>query len=155
MVEYLGDAQYVGIDVSTRYIERARSAFGDRAEFRVADATRIDDDLRAFDLVLAVGVIHHLDDEGAVRLLRGALGALGPGGRFVSIDPTVIPDDRAAARLLISWDRGQHVRAPAEYQRLAESSFGQVKCDVRRDLLRIPYTHCVLECGSGTGQTTP
>ena len=76
MVEYLGDAEYVGVDVSTRYIARARSAFGDRAEFRVGDATSIDADLRAFDLVLAIGVIHHLDDEGAVRLLRGALGAL-------------------------------------------------------------------------------
>ena len=73
----------------------------------------------------------------------------------MSIDPTVIPDDRAAARLLISWDRGQNVRAPDEYQRLAEASFGRVKCDVRRDLLRIPYTHCVLECENDEGGGAP
>jgi hypothetical protein len=43
--------RYVGVDVSDRYIARARDAFGDRAEFRVGDATRLDDDLRHFDLV--------------------------------------------------------------------------------------------------------
>jgi hypothetical protein len=93
-------------------------------------------------------VIHHLDDESALRLLRGAKAALSPSGRFVSVDPAVIPDDRSAARLLVSWDRGDHVRGPAEYKRLAESVFEEVRCEVRRDLLRLPYTHCVLECNS-------
>jgi SAM-dependent methyltransferase len=150
LVEHLGGSRYVGVDVSDRYIARARDAFGDRAEFRVGDATRLDEDLRNFDLVLAFGVIHHLDDESALRLLSGAKAALGPGGRFVSVDPAVIPDDRAAARLLVSWDRGDHVRSPAEYKRLAESVFDRVLCDRRRDLLRIPYSHCVLDCSSGS-----
>jgi SAM-dependent methyltransferase len=148
LVEHLGDVRYVGIDVSDRYIARARYAFGDRAEFRVGDATSLDGDLRDFDLVLAFGVIHHLDDEGARRLLGGAKAALGPSGRFVSVDPSVTSDDRVAARVLVSWDRGGHVRGPAEYRRLAESTFERVQCEVRGDLLRIPYTHCVLECSN-------
>jgi SAM-dependent methyltransferase len=148
LVEHLGDVRYVGVDVSDRYIARARQAFGDRAEFRVGDATRLDEDLRDFDVVLAFGVLHHLDDQSALRLLSGAKAALGQGGRFVSVDPAAISDDRTAARLLVSWDRGGHVRGPAEYKQLAESTFEQVLCDVRRDLLRFPYTHCVLECNS-------
>ena len=67
LVRYLGDARYVGVDVSEAYIERAQRLYGDRAEFRVGDATRLDDDLRGFDLVLAFGVVHHLDDDGARR----------------------------------------------------------------------------------------
>jgi SAM-dependent methyltransferase len=145
LVPYLGEVTYVGVDVSVEYIEQARRRYGDRAEFRVGDATNLDDDLRGFDLVLAFGVIHHLDDESALRLLRGARDALSERGRFVSVDPTVIADDHAAARLLVSWDRGGHVRAPGEYKRLAGSVFARVLCDVRRDLLRIPYTHFVLE----------
>ena len=38
------------------------------------------------------------------------------------------------------------MRSPAEYERLAASVFGDVVCRVRKDLLRMPYTHCVLEC---------
>jgi len=146
LVDHLGDVQYVGVDISTGYIARARHAFGDRAEFRVGDATQLDDDLRDFDVVLAFGVIHHLDDQSALRLFSGAKAALGPDGLFVSVDPTVLPDDRTAARLLASWDRGDYVRGPAEYKQLAVSAFEDVRCDVRRDLLRIPYTHCVLKC---------
>lgn len=151
LVDHLGDVRYVGVDESDGYIVRARHAFGDRAEFRVGDATRPDDDLRDFDVVLAFGLIHHLDDQSALRLLSGAKAALAPGGRFVSVDPATVSDDRAAARLLASWDRGDYVRGPAEYKRLAESAFDCVRCDVRRDLLRMPYTHCVLEGKRGTG----
>ena len=149
LVALLPDARYVGIDTSDQYIARARHAYGDRADFRIGDATRLDEDLRDFDLVLAFGVLHHLDDAGALRLLEAAKAALVPGGRFVSVDPALALDDGATARLLVSWDRGEHVRAAAEYRRLAESAFDSVQCDVRRDLLRIPYTHCVLECESG------
>lgn len=49
------------------------------------------------------------------------------------------------ARAVIARDRGQHVRS-AEYTSLARSVFSQVTPFQREDLLRIPYTHCVLEC---------
>jgi SAM-dependent methyltransferase len=150
LVRLLGDVDYVGVDVSERYIAAARRSVGGPAEFRVGDATSLDADLRGFDLVVALGVIHHLDDDSALRLLSGARAALGPDGRFVSVDPVLTSDARGAARLLVSWDRGGHVRGPGEYRRLAESTFGRVQCDVRQDLLRIPYLHCVLEC-TGTG----
>ena len=148
LVDHLGDVRYVGVDVSHAYVARARDAVGDRAEFRVGDAAELDGDLRDFDLVLAFGVIHHLDDASALRLLNGAKAALHPNGRFVSVDPTVISGDRALARLLVSRDRGEHVRSPAQYERLAESNFTRVRCEVRHDVLRIPYSHCVLECES-------
>jgi SAM-dependent methyltransferase len=146
LVEHLGDVSYVGVDVSDAYIARARAAFGHRAEFRVGDAVKLDEDLREFDLALAFGVLHHLDDGSALSVIEEARAALSPVGRFVSVDPALISGDRAAARLLVSRDRGGHVRTPAEYTRLAESTFDEVRCDVRRDLLRVPYTHCVLEC---------
>lgn len=149
LVPYLEGVRYVGVDMSDAYIARARDAFGDRAEFRVGDATSLDRDLRDFDVVLAFGVIHHLEDQSAIRLLEGAKAALRAGGRFVAVEPARIAKASIASRVLVSWDRGAHVRDPAEYRRLAESVFDSVRCEVRRDLLRIPYTHCVLECGVG------
>jgi SAM-dependent methyltransferase len=148
LVSFLGAVQYVGVDVSDAYVARARKAFGNRAQFRVGDATHLDRDLRDFDVVLAFGVIHHFDDESARRLLEGAKGALRAGGRFVAVDPARIAKAPVPARVLVSWDRGAHVRSPTEYERLAEGVFEDVRCEVRRDLLRIPYTHCVLECAA-------
>lgn len=146
LVPHLGEVDYIGVDVSEQYIAKARRSFGDRAEFRVGDATALDTDLRAFDLVLAFGLIHHLDDGAAGRVLAGARQALRPDGRFVSVDPVQAPDAPAAARLIVSWDRGEHVRSGAAYDRLAQRHFDEVHSRERRDLLRIPYAHWILEC---------
>lgn len=148
LVTYLRDARYVGIDVSERYIASATRTFGDRAEFRVGDATQVDEDLRDFDLVLAFGILHHLSDEEAARLLLHARSALKGNGRLVTLDNTLLADERRRiADRIVSWDRGEHVRSPSAYERLASLVFPTVKTTVHRNLLRIPYTHCVLECG--------
>ena len=147
LVRHLGRVRYVGIDLNEEYIAQAVRSFGGRAEFRVGDVTRLDSTVREFDLVLAFGLAHHLADDDVGLFLQSAAAALVPRGRFVSVDPAIVPGDRRAARILVSWDRGGHVRTPAEYRRLAESVFEEVHCRVRRDLLRFPYTHCVLECG--------
>lgn len=147
LLGYLGDVEYVGIDVSEDYIAQARREFGDRAEFRVGDATHVDGDLQAFDLVLAFGVLHHLDDPEAARLFAHARRALKDGGRLVTLDNTLLPDEpRRIADRIVSWDRGEHVRSPSGYEQLAASAFSNVQATVHRDLLRMPYTHCVLEC---------
>ena len=147
LVRYLDGVRYVGVDTSGAYITQARRLYGERAEFRVGDATKLDEDLRDFDLVLAFGVLHHLDDEAARALLRGARRALATSGRLIAVDPTVAEHERFLARLVIGADRGEHVRTPDAYERLARETFSAVKSAVRRDLLRIPYTHCVLEAG--------
>jgi SAM-dependent methyltransferase len=148
LVEHLGDVQYVGIDISEQYIAEAQKQFGDRAEFRAGDATQIDADLGEFDLVLAFGVVHHLDDPGATRLFSQARRALAHDGRLVTLDNAVDPDEpRRIADWIVSRDRGEHVRSPSGYERLAKTAFSNVTVSLHRDLLRMPYTHCVLECG--------
>ena len=147
LLEYLPESvNYLGVDISPRYIARARARFGARAEFRNADATVIDDDLRDFDLVLAFGLLHHLDDAQSQNLFRGAERVLKPGGRTITVDPTLTANQSRAARAVIGRDRGQHVRAPEAYVALATPAFSQITAAVRTDLLRIPYTHCILEC---------
>jgi SAM-dependent methyltransferase len=144
LVPYLGDVQYVGIDVSPDYIAQAgRAHMG--AEFRIGDATALDPDLRDFDIVVAFGVVHHLDDDSAVRAFAHLATALAPGGRAVTVDPVLVPYQHALARRLILWDRGNHPRREDEYAKLARTAFEDVRTSVRHDLLRIPYTHCIVE----------
>lgn len=143
---YLGDVQYMGIDLNPDYIAHARTRFGERAEFYVGDVTTAGLDERQFDLVLSLGVLHHLDDTGAVKMLRLAASALGSTGRLITLDPTFVRQQSRSARFIISRDRGHYVRVPEAYTELAATSFSDVTSVVRSDLLRIPYTHCALEC---------
>ncbi|HUJ85907.1 MAG TPA: class I SAM-dependent methyltransferase [Burkholderiales bacterium] len=147
ILRYLPAVRYVGYDLSQSYIDRARERFGDRGEFH---CRAVDDDLAqgepSFDLAIAHGVLHHLDDAEAASLFRVAKRALKPGGRLVTFDGCFTHDQSLAARLFLSLDRGRHVREPEAYERLARGAFAQVRSFVRHDLIRIPYTHVILEC---------
>src|SRR5262249_17406610 len=137
-----------GLDASAEYIRAARETWGDRGEFRCVDireATIPDD---AFDLVMTMGVLHHLDDEGGVALVSLAARSLTPEGRLVAIEPARVPGQRAIERWLIGRDRGAHVRSPDQYAAVAETAFDSVSVTTRTDLLRVPYTHAVLECAA-------
>lgn len=110
---------------------------------RVGEAALSD---REFDIVLAMGLLHHLDDAEAASLVELASQALVPGGRFVVIDPAHAAGQPGTTRWLIGRDRGEYVRTADAYAELARASFGSVAVTVRSDLLRVPYTHAVLEC---------
>lgn len=139
---------YHGFDLSQRYIDAARHRHSSRGIFDCMDIAdyRPTADSRPADIVLAIGVLHHLDDDIAVKLLRTAHSQLRPGGRFVTLDGTLIPNQSRIARKLVLQDRGQNIRTPERYTDLARGIFGQVETHVRTDMIYVPYTHCILEC---------
>lgn len=143
------DVRYTGVDISPQYIDDARRRFGDRAEFLVGDASAFAAEGRRFELVVVFGVLHHLSDDQVRGLLSTASTVLEPGGRFMSVDPTLTDGQSPIARAIIRRDRGQHVRSPQQYVALVRTAFDVVRPTVRDDLLRMPYTHCVLECADG------
>lgn len=148
VVEHLGPCDYVGVDLSAAYVEEAKRRFGDRARFVCADVRELDllPDEGRFDVALMVGLLHHLADDVACGVFRAVAARLTDGGRLVTIDPTFAAGAHPIGRFVASRDRGRHVRSPGGYVRLAEEGFSRVAVHVRHDLLRIPYTHAVLEC---------
>jgi len=71
LLEYLPAVDYVGIDIDEKYIAATRRRYGDRATFRlgaVEQETIHEED--HYDLVLAWGLLHHLDDDQASEFLR-------------------------------------------------------------------------------------
>ena len=99
-----------------------------------------------FDLVMAIGVIHHLNDAQAAKLFELARRVLRPGGRLVTFDGCYVPRQSRIARWMLAHDRGRFVRTQEEYLRLASAHFSKVESQIRHDLLRIPYTHLILRC---------
>ena len=143
---YLPDSEYVGFDMSSKYIEMARKCFP-HAHFvceRVSQFSLAKQ--QSFDAVLALGIVHHLDDQEARQLFQIAYDALKSGGKLITFDGVWTNDQSAAARWLLARDRGEYVRNEREYVKIASEVFANVKASVRHDLIRIPYTHLILEC---------
>jgi SAM-dependent methyltransferase len=151
-LDVLPDVDYLGLDASPAYIEAARRRYATRASFRQADVTAVElADEPPFDLVLALGVIHHLDDPGARRLLGLGARSLKSDGRMLTLDPTLTDGQPAIARWLASRDRGVNVREPEVYGLLAREAFETVDVSVRHDLARIPLSHAILRCERPSG----
>jgi SAM-dependent methyltransferase len=139
------DVAYVGYDISPAYIESAKKQFGDRGEFHCRLLTKEEAaGLEPFDLVMANGVLHHLDDAEAEAFLAVGKSLMKPNARFLTVDPCLVRGQNPIARLLISMDRGQNVRDEAGYRKLAGSSFQHLEGRVRHRAW-VPYTHWLME----------
>lgn len=145
LLDYLPrDIDYDGWDISEPYITAARARFGDRARFTcglVSD--REVEAVAPYDVVIASGVLHHLDDDQVRALAHLARVAVRGGGRFVSIDPAIVRGQHPVARVLIARDRGQHVRTPDRYLELLRPTFPEVSGVVRHRRW-VPYTHWMM-----------
>jgi SAM-dependent methyltransferase len=146
-IRYLpDDVEYVGFDLSSDYIKVARTKYGNRGKFECADVSTYSAEREGlFDVVLAFGILHHLDDGEARALMQIAWANLAPNGRLITIDPTFVEGQSSIARAIISRDRGRNVRQPPAYLAFAEERFSSARVSVRNDLLLIPYSHCVVE----------
>lgn len=146
ILTYLPDVDYWGFDISENYISQASKKFGMRGEFHCKQLEMTDlEELPLFDVVLALGLLHHLDDPVAIGVMRLAAKALKPGGRLLTIDPCLDSSQNPIASFLVQNDRGQNVRDKAGYEALAKAVFGSPRIEVRHKAW-IPYTHCFMEC---------
>jgi cyclopropane fatty-acyl-phospholipid synthase-like methyltransferase len=145
LLRYMPSVDYVGFDLSAAYIERARRDYGEGPQFH-HQALTIDvaAEQAPFDIVMALGVIHHLDATEAKILFEVAFAALKPGGRLITCDGAFTEPQNPLARILLKMDRGKHVRKPDQYKALADSVFPQVSVRVYHNLNAYPYTHCVI-----------
>lgn len=146
ILNYLPDVEYWGYDISEAYIKHAGERYGRRGKFHCQMLQKADlAQLPSFDIVLALGLLHHLDDQTATEFLQLAWQALKPGGRLLTVDPCLDPTQNAIARFLVKSDRGQNVRNKEGYAVLASSVFESPRVVVQHQKW-IPYTHCFMEC---------
>lgn len=146
LLPYLGAVDYTGLDPNPDHIRRAQERHGAEARFHCAGADALAELVgEPYDLAMCIGVLHHLDDAAVTEVCTQVAANLKPGGRFVTIDPAFVDGQNPIARWLAAHDAGQAVRTPAAYAAFLKSRFSQVKVTVTHDLLRVPYTHCIIE----------
>lgn len=146
-LEYLPDVDYCGFDLDPTYIKVAKARYPTRGKFYCKKVSL--DAIKGegiFDLIISVGVIHHLNDDEARQLFEMAYLLLKPGGRLVTHDGCYRPGQSWLERFFLDIDRGRHVRTEAEYRKLVYSGFSSVSADIRLDLLLIPQSTIVFTC---------
>ena len=146
ILAYLPPVDYWGFDISGPYIDQATKRFGEHGRFVCKHLSFSDlQNLPKFDVVLGLGVLHHLDDSTANNILTLASAALKPDGRLITIDGCLDPSQNFISRLLVSRDRGQHVRTVQGYSTLVASTFSNTIVTLKHKRW-VPYTHCIMEC---------
>jgi len=141
------NVEYVGYDISPAYISYAQKKYGNRATFynQRVDEMQVQNN-NSFDIVLADGLLHHLNDQEAQNLFRIAFRALRDNGFMFTSDPTFIENQGIIPRFISSMDRGKHVRSPDEYKKIAQPSFPHTESYIIHNISNRPQTGCFLKC---------
>jgi SAM-dependent methyltransferase len=148
--------EYYGFDTNVGQISVARARYGERAQFFAEPYTaQHQQQLAPFDKVLLLGLLHHLDDSSAAELLRVVARSLKPGGRVVALDTSLFDGQSRLSRLLAKNDRGDYVRRPEEFQRLAAAAFEQVDARIVGDTLLMPSAHLLMLLSKPRAERAP
>lgn len=110
---------YVGADINSAYIQAAQSRFPAH-RFVVQDATVPSFNDAEFDACMISGVLHHLDDQEAGRLLQLAARAVRPSGKIVVWEDIPASRWNLVGNVIHSLDLGRHIRTPEGYRTLLE-----------------------------------
>lgn len=140
--------EYIGFDRNPDYIKKAQQRFGHlNAVFHCEElSTSYLVKGSPADVVLALGIIHHLDDAQTINLLKLAKKLLGKSGFLLTLDPVFDSQQSSFAKYIISKDRGTAVRMELAYKELALQVFSRVEVFVDPDPLYVPYTGIVMKC---------
>ena len=107
---------YVGIDLATPYINRARQRFSSY-RFDVMDAKDLQFNDESFDTVIIAGMLHHMPDKEAIQVLQEVKRVLQPGGHLLLWED--VPTRSSfnwVGKLVHRLDLGEHIRQASEYR---------------------------------------
>jgi len=142
------DSSYIGIDPLDSCIARAKSKYGETQsrKFLVGDETILSNfDDHKFDLILAMGVLHHMEDRKASLFLSEATRLLKSNGVLVCLEPLYFEGQSRISRFMVSQDRGKYARNELEYKGLFPRGTQGVVLERKLGLLRIPYDQVAIK----------
>ncbi len=112
---------YIGVDIEKKYIEYAQNNY--KGKFLVVDANRLPFVDGAFQKVVIVGVLHHLDDKTSGRVLDEAKRVLAPNGEFLLMEDVERPSNSFLTRLIHRLDNGRFIRTKYGYEKVIGGRF--------------------------------
>lgn len=139
--------QYLGIEPLGSCISVANRKYSSPdVEFRLGDQTALKSlPDNSFDLVFAMGVLHHINDKIFSEFVVEAHRLLKPGARLTTFDPVFHSRQSKISEWVVKQDRGNWVRTETEYVNVIGGAFsGAFNTKIYSKLLRIPYDHIAI-----------
>ena len=141
-------SKYVGIDFNEKYIARAIKKYP-KDNFYLSDISTFGfEKSEKFSHIFLIGLLHHLNDDNASKLIKNLAKQLDNNGKIVSIDPLYDYEKKdiysRMANYFASKDRGNFVRTEKEYKKLINAKFLKIESSVYEKLLRMPWFHYVM-----------
>ena len=150
ILDRLPGVEYVGLDISDAYIQAARAKIKTRGRAKFLSGSAEDwarDPLTyGADLVLTNGVLHHVDDDDAKKILEFAHRVLKDNGRFIFYEPCYLIWQSGISAYFMSLDRGQNIRMEQRLKELANSIFPVVSTNIVTSVNRPGYVGLVGQC---------
>lgn len=122
---FFQNAVYTGIDIEKKYIDYAKK--NHKGKFLTADAAILPFLANAFDKILIIGVLHHIDDERCRSVLAEARRTLNSNGQALVMEDIKLAGEGLLTRLIHRFDLGKHIRSEEEYRILLQRHFAVEK----------------------------
>lgn len=128
---------YLGVDIDSQAIEFAKSRF---SKFKHMEFSNISlEDLvktgRKFDYVLFANILHHVNDEDAIRLLQEAVKAVEKSGQMIIMEPDILGErEPLLVRMTYRLERGQYRRSLDQLLKIVREAGITVKTATRENL---------------------
>jgi SAM-dependent methyltransferase len=138
------NANYLGMEPLESCIRKANEMYSAKNRtFVQGDHKKLRDiESSSYDLVIAIGVLHHIDNQIMKEFIMESYRILRPGGRLTTFDPVIHNSQSRISKWVVKKDRGQWVRDVTEYTAPLEPVFGSAPTlEIYTGLLRIPYDH--------------
>jgi SAM-dependent methyltransferase len=146
LLKYLPHVTYIGLDRNESYITQARRDHGAHGNFICDDVANFGQHgFPLADVAVAIGLLHHLDDDLSRQLLSAVIATLKPGGRLITADPCFHAGQSPIIRFVVAHDRGQNVRTIDQYEALVKSVFRQTRTTLDSSHFPFPHSVCVVE----------
>lgn len=145
--ELFKSAHYMGIEPLDACITVANRKYASsRVEFELGDQLSLKAlPESSFDLVIAIGVLHHIDDKIFREFVQEAFRILKPGARLTTFDPVFHSKQSKISEWVVKQDRGGWVRTEGGYLEIIAKTFPEdIETKIYSNLLRIPYDHIAI-----------
>lgn len=135
---------YLGIDISKNYIDAAKLRHPDYS-FECIDFTSLTTESHlvpsgGFNLILAYGLMHHLDDALCEVFFKKSFELLQPNGCIICFDGCIYPNQLKRKSIIVKADRGKYIRSPEKLIHLSELAGFNCVSTIEEDSLLIPYS---------------
>jgi cyclopropane fatty-acyl-phospholipid synthase-like methyltransferase len=140
-------AEYLGIEPIEACVKLANKNFSsENIEFRLGNHASLKTlKSESFDLIIAIGVLHHINNEVLDTFAREAFRILKPGGRLTTFDPVLHSNQSKVSKWVVMQDRGSWVRTELGYLDSIKKYFSEgIETKTYTNLLRIPYDHIAI-----------